>query len=180
MTTIPSDFEPNSNQSNYLKLIPGKHRIRVLSGAIAGYVWWEDTPEGGRKPNRIPMDGRPPVEYAEETRKFLAFPIYNYDLEKIQVWEVTQASIQKELKALEADKDWGNLGDFDLEIERTGNDKNTTRYRVTPKPKSSLSDKIQKKLEDGLPNLDVLYQGLDPFSSKESLREEELDKLFKK
>lgn len=182
MSTIPSDFEPQSISSNYLRLTPGKHRIRVLSGALAGYSWWEDTPEGGSRPKRIPMDGRPPVEYAESVKKFLAFPIYNYEVKKVQVWEITQTSIQKELKALEADSDWQNLIDFDLEIERTGQDKNTTRYRITPKPKTEMSEEVQKAAEGGLPVLDALYKGADPFNYNpdgENVNQEELDELFK-
>lgn len=177
ISTIPSDFEPQSLASNFLKLTPGKHRIRVLSGAVAGYEWWEDTPEGGRKPKRIPLDGRPPVEYAETVRKFLAFPIYNYELSKIQVMEITQASIQKELKALEKDPDWANLVDFDLEIERTGNDKNTTRYRITPKPKSEMSKEVQKAAEAGLPVLDALFKGQDPFSYNPDAEEVDVDEV---
>ena len=181
ISTIPDDFEPQSGVSNFLKLTPGKHRIRILSGAVAGYEWWEDTPEGGRKPKRIALDGNPPVEYAESVRKFLAFPIYNYELSKIQVMEITQASIQKELKALEKDPDWANLIDFDLEIERTGNDKNTTRYRITPKPKSEMSKEVQKAAEAGLPVLDALFKGQDPFSYNPNAEEvdvEEIDKIF--
>ena len=175
MGTIPDDFQPDSGASNYLKLTPGKHRIRILSEAIAGYSWWIDTPEGGRRPQRIKMDGRPPVEYAESVKKFLAFAIYNYELSKIQVWEINQVSIQKELKALEVDSDWNNLMDFDLEIERTGQDKNTTRYRVTPKPKADPSTDVIEAVGKGLPALAALYEGTDPFATENV----ELDKLFK-
>ena len=166
LSTIPDDFEPISGASNYLKLTQGKHRVRILSEAIAGYSWWIDTPEGGRKPQRIKMDGRPPVEYAESVKKFLAFVVYNYELSKIQVWEVNQTSIQTELKALEKDSDWENLMDFDIEIERTGTDKNTTRYRVTPKPKSDLpAEVIDLVASKALPDLQALYEGADPFKA---------------
>jgi predicted secreted protein len=53
MGAIPTDFEPSAGSSNYLKLTAGKHRIRILSDAIAGYSWWIETPEGGKKPQRI-------------------------------------------------------------------------------------------------------------------------------
>lgn len=163
-STIPSDFEPNSGTSNYLRLLQGKHRIRILSGAVAGYVWWTDSEDGGRKPHRIPMDGKPPVEFAESLRRFIAFPIWNYELNRVQIWEITQNSIQKELKAYEADKDWGSLLEYDLEIERTGNDKLNTRYRVSPKPKAPLDKDIESKIE-GLPVMDALYDGSDPFTA---------------
>lgn len=171
ISTIPEDFEVNT-KSNYLRLTPGKHRIRILSDALVGYEWWEDTPEGGRKPMRIPMDGRPPVEYAESVKRFLAFSVFNQDLNCIQIWEVTQTSIQKELKALESDKDWGSLKDYDLEVERTGTEKNTTKYRVTPKPKAELSKEAQKIVKDGLPVLEALFKGENPFEYNPLAEEE--------
>ena len=169
--TIPQGFEPQSTSSNYLRLMPGKHRIRILSGAIAGWVFWEDTPDGGRKPTRLPLEDSPPVEHAETLKKFLAFPIWNYELGRVQIWEVTQATIQRELKAYEKDVDWGDLQSYDLEIERTGNDKNTTRYRVSPKPKAPLDKDIEEQIS--LPNLDALYRGADPFAT-EDISDEDL------
>lgn len=168
LSTIPSDFEPQAGTSNYLKLTPGKHRIRILSGAVAGYGWWENTVEGGRKPHRIPLSQKPPADAGDEVGKFLAFPIYNYILGKIQIWEVTQVSIQRELKALEEDPDWNSLLDFDLEIDRIGQDKLTTRYRITPKPKTELSAEAQKEiLEKGLPEIEALFESGDPFNAEE-------------
>ena len=176
-STIPDSFEPQSAQSNYLRLTPGKHRIRILSGAIAGWVFWEDTPEGGRRPTRLPLDQNPPVEQAETIKKFLAFPVWNYELGRVQVWEVTQATIQRELKAYEKDADWGNLQEYDLEITREGNDKNTTKYRVSPKPKNPLGKDLEEQIE--LPRMDALYKGADPFAT-EDVSEEEVEKIFSK
>lgn len=175
--TIPSGFEPQSSTSNYLRLVPGKHRIRILSGAIAGWVFWEDTPDGGRKPTRLPLEQNPPVEQAETVKKFLAFPIWNYEFSHVQIWEVTQSTIQRELKAYEKDADWGNLQDYDLEIERTGNDKNNTKYRVSPKPKSALSEEIEGQIK--LPNMDALYESKDPFANEE-VSTEEMEKILSK
>ena len=157
-STIPDNFEPQSKNSNYLRLTPGSHRIRVLSDALAGYEWWEDTDAGGRTPKRIPLDGHPPVEFAEDVKKFLAFVVWNYEIERLQVLEITQSSIQKELKALEKDKEWKDLKTFDILIERTGVDKNTTKYRVSPKPHSELSKEIEEA-KKGLPVLEALFEG---------------------
>jgi hypothetical protein len=183
MSTIPDSFEPKSANSNYLRLTPGQHRIRILSDAIAGWEYWEDTPEGGRKPIRLRLEENPPVEHAEEIKKFLAFVIWNYEIEKIQVMEITQASIQRELKAYEKDKEWGDLKTFDLTIERTGNDKNTTKYRVSPKPHSELGKEIEKAVKEGLPVLEALFKGENPFEfnndATESLSDKELDQVFK-
>lgn len=177
---IPDTFEVLASKSNYTKLTPGKHRLRVLGNAISGLVYWEDTADGGRRPTRV-KEGQPvPVEHAEDIRKFLAMPVWNYTEGKVQIWEVTQSSIQKELKAYDKDSDWGSLTDYDLEIERTGLDKMTTKYRVTAKPKSELSKDIKKAIEDGLPVLEALYVNADPFTYNpdaiEEVDEEMVDK----
>lgn len=164
MGTIPEDFTTQSSKSNYTRLTPGKHRLRILGGAISGWEWWTDTPEGGRQPNRIKETEIPPVEFAEDVRKFLAMPVWNYEQDRIQILEITQSTIQKELMALDRDKDWGDLTKYDIEIERIGTEKNSTKYRVTPKPRAEISADIKKAVEAGLPVLEALYVNADPFT----------------
>lgn len=171
MSTIDDKFEPQAGSSNYLKFTTGKHRFRILAPSISGYSWWETQPDGGEKPRRIPLTGRPPVEYAEKIRKFLAFPVWNYASKRIQVLELTIAGLQREMKELDKDPDWGDLTDYDLEVNRTGTTRNDTRYSLTPKPKTELSSEILKAIQkNGLPVLEALYKGGDPFNA---VREED-------
>lgn len=185
MSAIPDTFEVMASKSNYTKLTVGKHRLRVLGDAISGFVYWEDTADGGRRPTRLKDDAPIPVEHAEDVRRFLAMPVWNYAENKIQIWEVTQASIQKELKAYDRDPDWGSLTDYDIEVERTGLDKMTTKYRVSTKPKSVLSKEIVKAVEAGLPVLAALYVNQDPFTYNpdaapmEEVDTTELDNVFR-
>ena len=79
------------------------------------------------------------------------------------------------LKALEKDADWQNLLDFDIEIERTGQDMQNTRYNVVPKPKSELSKDCEKAVKEGLPVLDALYLGKDPFNFNPDAVDEKVD-----
>jgi len=169
--------------------------LRVLGEAISGWVWWLDTPEGGRKPARVQENETVPMSEGENAKKFLAFPVLNYQTGNVQVWEVTQKSIKRELMSLESDADWGDLGTYDIEIERTGTDLQTTKYRVSPKPKQPLNEEIQASiLTNGLPELRALYLSQDPFTyiltkeeekslkegktpEKEEVSEEETEKL---
>ena len=164
ISTIPENFEPISTQSNYTKLVAGKHRLRILGPAITGFLWWTEEKDGTRKPNRIPLDQNPPVSEAESIRRFLTFPVWNYEFDRIQVLEITQSSIQKELKAYEKDPEWGSLETYDIEITREGTDKQNTRYRVSVKPKSGLGEDIKKAIKEGLPVLAALYKNEDPFT----------------
>lgn len=166
MSTIDDKFEPQAGSSNFLKFTSGKHRFRILAPSISGYSWWEQQPEGGEKPKRIPMTGHPPVEYADKIKKFLAFPVWNYPMKRIQVLELTIASLQKEMKDLDKDPDWGDLTEYDLEVTRTGTTRNDTRYSLTPKPKTELSPEVLKAIQkNGLPVLEALYDSEDPFKA---------------
>lgn len=190
MGAIPDTFEMQASKSNYTKLTPGKHRLRVLGPAISGWEWWTDTADGGRTPRRLPEDKNPPVEYAESVKKFLAFPVWNYTESRIQILSISQASIQKELKAYDKDPDWGDLQDYDIEITREGQDKTSTKYRVTAKPKSKIADEIIKAMtERGLPVLEALYKNADPFNynpnaeyslEEVKVEEDEFDKFTNK
>jgi len=164
--TIPTDFTPQSANSNYFKATVGDHRVRILSGAITGYSWWTEENDGSKKPHRVPIDQNPPVEFADSVRKFMALPIFNYELSRVQIWEITQSSIQQELIKLEKDPDWGSLIDYDLSVSRTGNDKLNTKYRVSPKPKTEMSKEVQSAAEK-LPDLGALFEGKDPFATQD-------------
>jgi len=175
MSAIPDNFEPQASKSNYVRITPGKHRLRVLDSAISGYVFWENTPDGGRKPTRV-RDGEPvPMDHAEDVKKFLALPVWNYTEQKVQIWEITQASIQKELKAYDKDKDWGSLLEYDIEVERVGTDKMSTKYRTSPKPKAPLEADVVEATKT-LPNMELLFDGGDPFAS-EGLSDKQLDDI---
>ena len=174
---IPKTYTEPDSKSNYTKLTAGKHRLRVLGDAITGWVWWLDTADGGRKPVRVQENETVPVSEGENAKKFMAFPIFNYATGTVQVWEVTQKSIKRELLAYEADPDWGDLKEYDIEVTREGTDLQTTKYRVTAKPKNPLIEDLQKSiLVNGLPELRALYLSQDPFTYV--LTEEE-EKSFK-
>lgn len=179
---IPKTYTEPDSKSNYTKLTAGKHRLRVLGEAITGWVYWLDTKEGGRKPVRVLESEGVLVSEGSEAKKFLAFPVFNYTTGNIQVWEVTQKGIKRDLLAYEADPEWGDLKEYDIEIERTGTDLQSTKYRTTAKPKQPISEALQEAiLKNGLPELKALYFSEDPFTfvlTKE--QEKELEERGKK
>ena len=162
---IPKTYTEPDSKSNYTKLTPGTHRLRVLGDAITGWVWWLDTADGGRKPIRV-MENEPvPVETGGNAKKFMAFPVLNYQSGNIQIWEVTQKSIKQDLLGYEADPDWGDLTTYDITVTRTGQTLQDTKYSTSPKPKQPLNEEVQKDIVDnGLPELRALYFSEDPFT----------------
>lgn len=170
---IPDDAEITGGNSNYLKLTPGTHRIRVVAPATIGIEWWEDEngnvrqpgDKGKAVPKRVKIGEAVPVKAGGATKTFWALPVWAYTTNTLQILSVTQPSIQRELKKLDHDKDWGNLTGYDIEIDREGSGQYDTSYSVTPKPKKPLEDDIKEQLSvGGLPRMEAMFDGEDPFA----------------
>ncbi len=167
---LPKDYQAPEKKSGYMKFEQGENRFRVLGSAITGYEFWADTKEGGRKPLRFKMDQKfteSDLQGAklEEGKHFWAFPCWNYALEKVQILEITQSTIQRAISALVSNPKWGVPQEYDLTVVKTG-EKLETSYTVTPDPKEALPDHIKALYKDTFVNLEALYLGEDPFSER--------------
>lgn len=162
---LPKDYEVPST-TNYMKFTSGENRLRILSSPIIGWETWIDE-DGGRKPLRRKMDNPFSVDIVdnpEDIKHFWAMAVYNYQDKRIQVLEITQKSIQKTLKSLARDKDWGSpVQNYDIVITRTGEGMET-RYEVLPKPAKKMDETILKEYNAMNINLNALYSGDDPFA----------------
>ena len=160
-TKIPST-------SNYLSKIPvGETTFRALAPAITGYEYfntenkpvrskdgWDEMPEDiGSKDGKL-----------NQIKYFWAFPIYNHDEERIQIAQFSQKTILTPLEALINNGRWGNPMDYDITIKRTGTTMNDTEYSVVPNPKEKVSDEILKKFHARNLDINLLYEGIDPFN----------------
>lgn len=180
MSFLPEDYNVPNKPGNYVKLQDGENRFRILASPILGWESWENTPDGGRKPVRRRMD-KPfqsdEVEDPEKVKHFWAMPVWNYQDERVQILEVTQKGIQKSLRALAKDEDWGSPMGYDIVITKSGQ-KLDTEYQVNPKPQKKLDEGIVAMYEGMNINLDALYAGDDPFKS-EKVDPDEVDKGIK-
>lgn len=189
---LPKDYDvPTASSGTYMKLEMGENRIRVLASPILGFEYWVTLPDGGRKPRRVrigtpipqgeleldPKSGEP-----ERPKHFWAMPVWSYKDEQIEILELTQNSIQKELQKLANDSEWGSPLGYDITIIRDGEGLKTT-YSVTPKPAKPLDPKIEDFFKGATINLEALYDGGNPFgevvteatSKTASNTEEEVD-----
>ena len=156
---IPSEYKEPSSSENYMKFRTGENRIRILSSMIMG---WEDWVE--KKPVRFRYDEKPDhsSEAGGKIRMFWAFVVWNYQDEKIQILQVTQTSVRKQIHKLASDADWGNPQEYDLKISKQGEEL-TTQYVVIPCRHAAVSKKIQDAYKVRKINLDALFDGGDPF-----------------
>ena len=174
---LPDTYEVPAKSGNYMKFQPGENTFRVLSSPIIGWVYWVTGVDGTRKPVRKRQDEKivtAEVEDEEQVKHFWAMPVYNYEEEKIQILELTQATIQREIKSLAKDKDWGSPINYDLKVTKTGKDK-LTKYTVNPKPAKPINPEIVKEYQAMKINLEALYSGSDPFAKPTNGKNEEID-----
>lgn len=164
---MTNDFFPDSDYkipvtSNYLKLVEGENTFRVMSSAIIGYEYFttENKPIRSRDiPEEVVN-----IKKGGKISHFWAFVIWNYKAERIQIMEVTQKTIQNQMKALIDNAKWGNPKKYDITISRKGTTMNDTEYTVLPNPHSDITDQMEQAYGKAKVDLDALFEGVDPFA----------------
>jgi hypothetical protein len=176
---LPKGYETPASEQNYMEFEEGTNTFRVLSPAIVGYEWFEDTKEGGRVPRRVRTDEEVPAEVRNATndrdraKHFWAFTVYNYKTESIQVLKIKQKKIQRAIEAYIKNPKWGNPQRYDLVIEKvkTGSRDWDVEYTVIPEPPTPLDEGIAELAKFVPVRLEAMYKGEDPFAVTD--REEE-------
>lgn len=158
---LPENYEAPSAAGNYMKLQPGENKVRILSAPILG---WEDwTLE--KKPVRFRYDQKPTksIDPARPVKHFWAMIVWNYREERIQILQVSQASIRNAIQSLYENEDWGAPYFYDIKITKKG-EKVDTEYNVAPSPHKPVTEAIKQAFYDKPCNLEALFDGEDPFA----------------
>jgi hypothetical protein len=179
---LPKEYSENKalNETggSYMKFTKGINRFRIMSSPIVGWEWWEETEDGKRAPKRVRINEKLDVSTIadpESIKRFWAMCVYNYELKKIQILEITQKGIQRTLEGLVADEDWGTpVQTYDIVVTRSG-DGMETKYEVLPKPKTEIDKGIIQLYKDMHISLEALFDGDDPFA--ERVTDKELDEV---
>lgn len=162
---------PAGASGNYMKLQPGANQFRIIGssddkpnpGFIQGMLAWSENKEGKRQPHRWRLGDDAPGTFKESPKEFFAMLVWNYKESRIQILELTQQGLKRELMALASDKeDWGDPRKYDISITKSGEGLETT-YAMTPKPPKKRSDEINEAVKNLKANLTALYDGGDPF-----------------
>lgn len=163
---LPTDYKVPSSSDKYMKFVKGDNRFRILTSPILGYEIWKD--DGDK---RVPIRTRMSVPFTteqapdpEDIKHFWAMVVYNYANKTVQILEITQKGIQKTLKALAQDEDWGSpVQKYDIVVTKAG-DGMETKYEVLPKPATKMDDGIIELFNTMKINLNALYDGKDPYA----------------
>lgn len=163
---FPSEDYKMPDTSNYLKLTEGSHKFRVLSSAVVGFKYFntENHPVRSREEfESMPSD----IKKGERIVHFWAFVVYNYETKRVQIMEISQKSIMKDMKAYIDNPDWGSPKKYDITINRKGTSKNDTEYTVMPSPHKEVDPEIVELYKSTEVDLNKLFTGDDPFGKKE-------------
>jgi hypothetical protein len=119
---LPPNYEVPKSIGNYLKFDEDTTKFRVMSHPIMGYEYWT----GENKPVRSkePFKGVPDDAWLDEgkfkPKHFWAFVVWNYKEAKLQILEITQATIQRAIQDLVTNEDWGDPHQYDLTVTGKG------------------------------------------------------------
>jgi len=164
---LPDNYErPATSGGNYAKLEDGANRFRILSNAIVGWLYWNSDNKPVRlreKPETLPEDIRMENGKPDKIKHFWAFSVWNYKDNRLQILELTQASIQGPIEDLVVSADWGDPKEYDLTITKKGQ-KLDTEYSVQPSPHKAVPEEAHKAYREARINLEALFDGGDPFS----------------
>lgn len=171
MEFLDKNYERPTDVGNYTKLEDGENRIRILDSAIVGWEYWvEETTNDGkqtRKPIRTKELKKVPKEYYSDAKHFWSFPVYNYKAKRIQILNLTQSGIQKNIEAIVRNPKWGDPKEYDIVITRTktGTEKWDVEYYVQPDPKEKLEEGVEQLYKDMDIKIEKLYTSGDPFEA---------------
>lgn len=175
-----NDFLPKGYkepvETNYMKFELGDNAFRVLASAVVGWEYWtEERMEDGsmkKRPYRVKEEGSIPVEKVVENKYgdlnisyFWAFPVYNVSAEKIQILEITQKSIRKDMMGYISNPKWGDPKNYTFVVTKEKNG-DKTEYRTIAEPKEELDQSIVKKFKDMGIDMIVWMDGKDPFKKE--------------
>ena len=181
MTWLPQGYEVPKSQGNYFKFEKGANKFRVLSAPIMGYLYWNSAGKPVRlkdfktMPTDIRLDGE---GNPEKVKHFWAFKVWNYKAEKLQILEVTQATIQGAMQDLVMNEDWGDPQQYDITVSKKG-EKLETEYSVTPSPVKPIPENAAHALKTTSCDLDALFKGGDPFTAAPSSVHNDPDAIYK-
>lgn len=172
-TFLPTDYSIPSN-SLYFTLKNGANKFRILGSAVVGWEYWtkESVPVRTKTPPkatpadiRMDKDKKTGLEKPSRIKHFWIFPVWNFEEGRVQIFEVTQSTIQEGIKALVDNDEWGDPKSYNIVVTRSGEGFDTT-YVVQPSPKSALTPEMTKELEASNLNLENIFEGKDMFGGK--------------
>lgn len=188
MSFLPEGTEIPKTEGNYTRFTDTETKFRVLDSAIVGFELWVDGKPLRRK-QKSEFTGEQlagaDINKFNGMKKlpqyFWAFPVWNYNTEKVEILEVTQKSIMNGLNDFLSDPDYGeDPKEYDLIIVK---DESTDKvnYRVKAKPPKKMDQGMKEVYKEMGVKTEKLFTGENPFEKGEEIdiSDEDMDEMAK-
>lgn len=156
---LPAGYELPKPESKFVTLEEGQNRLRILTPAAIGWEAWIDG-EAQRLPgqeNPFDIDEVDEGDYGKKLYHFWAFVVWNFDTNKIQLWQVSQRGILTGLYDLLQAEEWGDPREYNIIVIKTVN-KRKTEYKVQAVPPKPLTENIKAALAASNLSTDDLFK----------------------
>jgi hypothetical protein len=167
MSFLPTGYTRIPTNSDYMKFKDGENTFRVLSSAVIGYEYWNTQNKPVRSRERwdsIPDDIRLEKDGKPKINHFWAFVVWNYEESRVQLLEVTQKSVQSQMKAYVDNARWGDPKMYDITVTKSGAMFDTEYQTVANPPIAPADQKILDAYAKKPVNLNALFDtDGDPF-----------------
>ncbi len=186
MNFLPEGTSIPQASDKYFKFELGDNRFRILGSAIVGFELWVE----GKPVRRKTADQFTPEELRgadinkfnglrKTPQYFWAFPVWNYETEKVQILEVTQSRVMRAIESYLNDEDYGkDPTQYDLVVVKDEAANKKIEYSVKAKPPKPLDEGIAQLFKDMKIRLEALYEGGDPFNSDEPIDNDKADEAI--
>jgi len=130
-----ADAAGGSGEGLFLKLVEGSNRVRIVSKPYKAYIHWVDDATGAPKKINCSQTGCPICTGAggEGPKPRWFMRVLDRKTKKVKILEVG-TQIYSQLKTLAKNPEWGNIFDFDIDVNRGKKGANPL-YSVQPCPK---------------------------------------------
>jgi len=160
---LPEGYEVPKTGGDYMKFQSGDNKFRIMSPVTMGWEYWTEA----KKPMRskemlktVPLDAD--LTRGWPQKHFWAFTVWNFQTKKIEILQITQATIQTALTSLIHNEDWGDPREYSITVNKTG-EKLETKYAVLPSPAKPVPADILQAYEEKYINMEALFTGGNPF-----------------
>jgi hypothetical protein len=137
---LPQDYEIPSSGSGglFAKLEKGENRFRILAKPVFGYIYWNES-----TPVRVKYTADVPT--GEKAKHFWHLPVWMDN--EVKYMEIDKATVLKDLAALDSNKEWGNLLEYDVIVTRSG-EMLETKYNTNPCKPTKLTAEATEAWKD--------------------------------
>ena len=161
---LPEGYTPpTAAAGNYLKFKNPATKFRILSSPIIGYEGWTND----NKPVRFkvqPTSEQLAMLRDQKAKHFWALKVYSYADDDVMLLQITQSSIITGITALANDEAWGSPLNYDITVNKSGQNMET-KYTVVPAPPKQVTEEVLSVVMQKADkiNLEALFTNDNPF-----------------